>query len=363
MEDLSPAARALGAILGGRHAVGSLDASLAAAALRHGVGPLVYRTLVDRGNVSASPPAIADMLARSAREAVVTEPLRRAHLQKVGDALAEQGIRPLVFKGAALAYSHYAEPWLRSRGDTDLLVRGDEVPGVDAVLTKLGLERFPRPDGPRVTQQACYTATTQSIEIAYDVHWRIADPHVFASTFSYDHLLAESVEGPVPGLRRLGDVHALLVACVHRAAHHADSDHVRFLFDISLIAGRLTDSDWRRFVELAETAQVRTVCSRGLTLASELFGRCAPEDVGRRLSAAQAEPSAVFVSRRMSRLDVLRSDLRALPTWRDRMGLLYEHVLPSGDYMRTAGDRPDRALPLLYLERVVRGLQAWRLPL
>jgi hypothetical protein len=363
MRDLSPAARALGAILRGAHPAGLLDPSVAESALEHGVGPLVYRALVDRGHWNTVPSPVQELLARCAREAIVTEPLRQAHLQQVTEALGGQGIRPLVFKGAAVGHSHYPEPWLRTRGDTDLLVRIEEVPRVDAVLTCLGLERFPRPGGSRVTQQARYTTTTQSIEVAYDVHWRVADPHVFAGAFSYEQLQSESVDGPVAGLRRIGDVHALLVACVHRAAHHADSDNVRLLYDISRIAIRLTAGEWRRFVALAAAGGVRAVCHRGLALASELFGPCAPDDVSCQLSMGQLEPSAVFVSHRMNKIAVLRSDLRALPTWGDRLALLYEHALPSREYVRTAGGRHGRALPLLYLERLLRGVNAWLSPL
>ena len=363
MGDLSPAARALGALISGTHPAGVLDASLAEAALEHGVGPILYRSLVDRGHWDAVPSAVQDLLARSAREAVVTQAVRDAHLQKVGETLGQQGIRPLVFKGAAVGPSHYPEPWLRTRGDTDLLVRVEEVPRVDAALTRLGLERFPRPGGSRVTQQARYTITTASIEVAYDVHWRVADPHVFAGAFSDEQLQCEAVAGSVGGLRRIGDVHGLLVACVHRAAHHADSDNVRLLYDISLIAKRFSVCEWDRFVAQAAAGEVRTICRRGFALATELFGPCVPDDVLRRLSTSRAEPSAVFVSRRMNKFDVLRSDLRALPTWRDRLALLYEHAVPSGDYVRTAGGRPGRHLPMLYIERFVRGLNAWRSPL
>jgi len=65
----------------------------------------------------------------------------------------------------------------------------------------------------------------------------------------------------------------------------------------------------------------------------------------------------------MNKIAVLRSDLRALPTWGDRLALLYEHALPSREYVRTAGGRHGRALPLLYLERLLRGVNAWLSPL
>ena len=339
-----------------------MDATLASAAAAHGVGPLVYRTLVDRGEWDSAAPAVRDVLAPIAREAILIDSVRRAHFEQALGALSAAGIEPLVFKGAALAYTHYPEPWLRSRGDTDLLVRPHHAPVVDSILSRLGLGRLPRPRGRRVTQQARYTMLWQSIEVAYDVHWRLSDPQVFADALSYDELRKTAVDGPVPGVRHIGDVHALLVACVHRAAHHYDTDNVLQLYDIYLIARRMTADEWNQFVKLASERQLLTVCRRGLKLAGDLFGSCVPDAVDAALRPTNREASAVFVGGSMTRFDLLRSDLQALRTWRDRIALVYEHVVPSAEYLRQAA--PSRtALPFIYVGRLLRGLNTWRHPL
>src|SRR5688572_5411106 len=240
-------ARALAALMMGREAAVPLDAGLAAAAVDHGIAPILHRALVQRGQWPEIAQPVRDVLAHAAREALIVEPIRHAHLERTIAALTRSGVAPLLFKGAALAHTHYPEPWLRVRGDTDLLVRKEEAAAADVVMTRLGLVRLPRPNGSRVTQQARYMTHWQSMAIAYDVHWRIADPHVFADALPYEVLEAASVEGPVAGARRIGDVHALLVACVHRAAHHFDADHLLMLYDILLLAQRLSDVGWRRF--------------------------------------------------------------------------------------------------------------------
>ncbi len=40
-----------------------------------------------------------------------------------GEALSAASIRPLLFKGVSLAYSHYSKPHLPPRCDTDMMVR------------------------------------------------------------------------------------------------------------------------------------------------------------------------------------------------------------------------------------------------
>ena len=361
----SAEARTLAAVMVGAQAATSLDSRLAAAAVEHGVAPILYRALVERGDWERTARSARDVLVRAAREAVIVEPVRHVHLERTVAALANCGIAPLLFKGAVLAHTHYPEPWLRVRGDTDLLVRSDEVSIVDAALLRLGLDRFPRPNGTRVTQQARYTARWQSIEIAYDVHWRIADPHVFANALPYEVLEAASLAGPVEGARRIGDVHALLAACVHRAAHHFDTDHLLLLYDIVLLAKGLTDAQWQDFCREAQARRLRAVCGRALGLAAELFGLKVPEGARALLETCDGEASAAFVTGSMTRLRLLSSDLRALPSWRDRIALLYEHAFPSVDYLRQSGEggRSLAVVPLIYAERLVRGLNAWRHPL
>jgi hypothetical protein len=356
-------ARTLAALITGRETVVRLDSALAAAAVEHGVAPIVYRTLTERDDWEHAAGAARSVLGRAAREAVIVEPIRHAHMERTVAALADRGVTPLLFKGAVLAHSHYPEPWLRVRGDTDLLVRREEVAIVDAVLSGLGLARLPRPNGSRVTQQARYTMRWQSIEIAYDVHWRIADPHVFADASPYDVLERGSLAGPVAGARRIGDVHALLAACVHRAAHHFDTDRLLLLYDIALLARGLTDAEWQDFCREARGRRLRAVCGRALGLAAQLFDLNVPERVGAALETRDDEASAAFVTTPMTRFRLLRSDLRALPSWRERIALLYEHAFPSVQYLRQADDRSGAIAPLMYVERLVRGLNAWRHPL
>ena len=54
------------------------------------------------------------------------------------------------------------------------------------------------------------------------------------------------------------------------------------------------------------------------------------------------------------------SDIRSLPSWRDRLRLAREHLLPPGDYVLKKYGRSGRVwLPALYLHRAIAG--AWRL--
>jgi hypothetical protein len=86
--------------------------------------------------------SLADSLARKLQNEAVTasalDLLGERELRKVLISLVEYGVRPLLLKGASLAYTVYPSPALRPRGDTDLLVREGDLPRVAQILRKLG---------------------------------------------------------------------------------------------------------------------------------------------------------------------------------------------------------------------------------
>jgi hypothetical protein len=358
---LTAPARQLALLLRGECAAADvIDEALLDAAAAHGVAPLLYRALKDNGTIGRLPPALGARLALGAREAALYDEVQRRDLHQLLAALAADDVRPLLFKGAALASSHYAAPWLRPRGDADLLLTEADARRTGAVLEARGFERLPRPEGPHVTQ-ARYQARVGGVQLAYDVHWRLAEPRVFAECLSFDELEASAVD--TGSWRRLSDVHAILVACMHRVAHHHDTDQLIQLCDIDLLARGLAEAEWRKVVSLAIDRGLAAVCLRGLTLASDAFGTPVPVWAGKTLrSVADDEPGARFLDGRLRRIDVLASDLGAIDSWRARIGLLRQHLFPSQDYMRATHGQSG-ALATLYARRIVRGARRWTEPL
>ena len=343
----------------------SLDASLVEAAREHGVAALLYAALHDGGSLNTQPAAVREQLMRVVRESTLVEgDAHRAALRAV-DALARAGVRPLVFKGAALAYTLYSEPWMRPRADTDLLVRRGDVDTVSRVFESLGYALAVRTSGELVTNQVTYVSSG-SIGRVFDVHWKIGDPQVFADLFSYDELEQDAIALPAlgPGARMFCDVHALLVACAHRVAHHYDRDILIFLADIDGLARRLDEAAWDRVATLAESKQIRAVTARGLDLAARYFDTPVPATVRNRLSVdIGAEPTARYLSPRLRKVDILLSDFTRLG-WRARLKLIREHLLPPPSFVLRSYGRTNRLLvPPLYLHRIIRGLSAWFRPI
>lgn len=336
-------------------------------------------TLFDCANDNGVLPLLADRLstapavASAVRERCLNEKQQHVaidlaletELRRVLAALAERNIDGLVIKGSHLAYSHYQRPELRARVDADVLVRREQRDAAEGVLRTLGYLAAGKVTGElSATQQLFEREGPGGIPLRIDLHWRWASPSAFAHVLSYDELSAASVPIVQLGAAARGPsaVHALIVACVHRVAHHQDEDdQLKWLYDIHLIAGRLTEREWQHFLGITAERAIVAVCGQGLERASERLGTDLPADVRAALGASAAsshELTAAYLDAR-SRAATVVTDLRALG-WRDRWRLTLEHVLPSADYMRRSyAPGSHLPLPALYVLRFVRGARSW----
>ena len=341
-----------------------LDPSLFAAAVDHGVAPLVAHALSTERLLDGAPEAVRGLAVRTLREAMVLDAVAGHEQARISAAFDAAGIRAVVFKGAALSATHYPQSWLRPRGDVDLLVPETQVEEAASALESIGYRRALQPQGVLVTHQARFCAPETAGDFACDVHWRVADPLAFARAFPFDDLWTGSAAGLTPAVRSAGAVDALLIACAHRAAHHHDSDRLLLVYDIDRIARRLSAADWERFAMQAAARGLCSVSRRGLDLAAALFHTPVPSAVWASLAGDHQEPSARFVAGGLRRVDILRSDLTRLDSWRDRLCLLREHVFPPRAYMAAKyGCRRHLLLPWCYADRLLRGAVRWFRPI
>jgi hypothetical protein len=304
-----------------------------------------------------------DDLAAELRAAAAIEAAREAELRRTLAALTAAGVHPICIKGAALAHTHYPRPEMRPRLDTDVLIPPDARPTVGGVLAALGYRRPIETDGDLcVSQLHWMRADGAGVEHQLDVHWRISNVLAFGDVVTYADLAADAVPLPPLGDGAVGPspAHSLLVACIHRIAHHRDSTSLLWLYDIALVADSLDDDQRRRFEQLTIERQVRAVCAASLQRAGDAFGGAAVGLARRVAPAPQAahEPTAALLGADIRLIDVLASDLRALGSWTRRLQLVREHVFPSREYMK-ARYGADRPLAWLYLQRIAVGAPKW----
>lgn len=338
---------------------------LFACAHDHGVLPLIADRLSGTPTVGAAirQRSLLEKQRSAAIDLAIERDLRRLLVR-----FAEHRIEVLVFKGSQLAYSHYERPELRARVDSDLLIRRERREEAAQLLRQLGYAAVEKVTGElSATQQLFRREGPGEVSLYVDLHWRWASPSAFAHVLTFDELYSASVPLPpfADSARGLSSVHALIVACVHRVAHHHDEgDQLKWLYDIHLIASRLSESEWDDFVALASERAIVAVCAQGLERAAGKFETPYPasfRDAVRQSDRGRETTSAYLDAR--SQADAVIADMRVL-NWRDRLRLMREHALPSPSYMRHSY-APDSHLPVaaLYVVRFVRGAMKWLYPL
>jgi hypothetical protein len=233
---------------------------------------------------------------------------------------------------------------------------------VFAALDELGYTHRAFISGDLVMYQVPFERTDHlGIDHALDLHWRIANPQVVSQVLTHDELVARSLIVDVQGqpMRVPSAVDSLLVACVHRVAHHPGYEKPVWVQDIHLLAAGLESSEWRTFVERATSRSVCAICLDGLELARTRFETPVPLEVLRDLQAGRKERSAVFLRADLRPVHRLASDLRALRP-RAAAKLLREHLFPPAEYMYASYSVKSRALlPAYYAARAWKGVFKW----
>ena len=109
----------------------------------HGVQALLYHFIADQAGVELGWPEVVLATCRQQATAQALWEMRHQYLlNQVLERLAAIGVHPILFKGTALAYDVYPAPFLRTRGDTDLLVPSDTRDRVAKALEALGFREL-----------------------------------------------------------------------------------------------------------------------------------------------------------------------------------------------------------------------------
>ena len=348
---------AAAAAIDGRPVVPACDPSLVVErAIVHRVSALLLRSTWARG----LHPAVRQALEEDARLSAVHSAILDRELEVLLARLADQGIRPLVTKGAHLAHTVYAEPALRPRADTDLLITPEQKPGISAVLTACGYTRSARTSGSTILGQFQLERRLRTGITHYvDVHWRPAAPLLFDRALDIRAMIATAKPIPELGPHARGPSYAdaLALSCIHLVSHHWHQILLVWLRDIRLLADALMEDDRQRAVECAVAGSYTVVLHRALMTARLYFES---DGLDRAITCVashvnDAEPAAALVRDGRRPVDDLWLDLRDA-TWHQRATLLREHVLPPVDYMR---DRFEGPTPLAYAKRLFGGVKKW----
>ena len=202
----------------------------------------------------------------------------------------------------------------------------------------------------------------RGVRYTCDLHWRVSNRVAFSRLLPWERLAADT--RPIPALdacaEGLAPPHALLMACVHRVAHHFDPPTLIWLYDIHLLASSMSEEDAARFVALAVDSGLAAICARGLALSQHHFRTSLPAAL-EKLAPAGDEPLAAYHGSGVSGPSTrLISDLRALRRVSRPLPAVARTPLSAVPVPARARPRLGSGpLPWLYARRIVRGVSHW----
>ncbi|RTL82486.1 MAG: hypothetical protein EKK29_16390 [Hyphomicrobiales bacterium] len=334
----------------------------------HGVQALLHQHLTNGTFRELGwPPSILDACREAAVGQAMWEMRHKEILGSLLDRLAEIGVRPILFKGTALAYSAYPAPFMRRRGDTDALIPLHAKEQSCEALESLGFRRTACARGDLVSNAIEYAIEDAGLGAhEIDLHWRISNAQVLSRLFSYDELVRAA--SPLPALSPHaigpGDMHALAIACMHRAEHkecpyfvdgveYYDGDRLIWFYDMSLICKNWESADYDAFFDLVEEKRLLNNCLEALEKARAYFGSGPSRAiVERRRKTGANDVISTYLA--ASPLDQYSANFAAIPGAGDKLRFLIQILFPPVEYMREmyAHVEPNW-LAWLYVHRIV----------
>jgi hypothetical protein len=275
--------------------------------------------------------------------------------------LNRNNIDCLVLKGAAFGQCAYPAPHLRPRNDDDLWVRERDFDAACAVLESLGYAPQVELTSAEITRQRHFASCGPYASHEVDLHWWPVNPSAFDDLPSFDECFRVSIplDRIGAGARAPGRVHALLLACAHRVAHHTETEDAMWHCDIHFLSGGLTAAEWREFESQARRAGIARIAGTALDYVATRLGTEVPRDLVQRLLLVSGEPSSRHL-RSLGPLGDLWLELRARGGVQSRLRLLKQHVLPPRHYVAARyGYNGVALLPFLYAHRAINGLAHW----
>ncbi len=297
---------------------------------------------------------------------------RDQELGRLLQTLNVAGIQPILFKGAAFAYTIYPNAALRVMGDIDLWIGAEHMPAAWRALEQLGYAQREKPDRPttwQVTRQGEIqffgTARGQGlVELHYGVfagEWL----HRVANINPAD-IRARIVPATIVGQPGwiLEPTDALLQLVTHLAINHSMTEPViRTCVDILLLAPQITD--WDQVVARAREWRIATLAGLVLNLADTLLGLPAAQPAIKQLGANPLRRYALgwFVnqqtifskhSRKSTRLRFLLQ-LVLVDRGQDLARLLYRTLFPEAEWLTRRYGQATLQTRLAHLARALVG--------
>jgi hypothetical protein len=252
----------------------------------HWIIPFVYRKIGSLPQECLPPEAITDEM----RQAFLVSCVRSLHmerqLQEIIEAFQEEGVRMLVLRGPALAFSLYPDPAMRPSGDLDLLVIPEQVVQARTILESLGYRCLARrfETARDFFREECFIhQENPDNKFPVDLHWVHWELHPFFKGSEQVDMLdlfqrAWKVETPTLAFETLQPVDYLIHSAIHLIMIHKNEMRLSWIYDTALLAQQLqVPDDWEILQERCVAWRARLPLEHCLKMAQVWAGLELPD--------------------------------------------------------------------------------------
>ncbi len=263
----------------------------------HRIGPMLHALWGASGAEIALPQDLLRHWKQSYRRAALRALRIEQTLLLIARLFEGAGITYAALKGAALAWSAYRDPALRTMRDLDILVPRDQAMAAYILLKDAG---FYTPSDTVITPEFTLahdkhfpSLFSPVFNINVEVHFRLTN-HIIAGTEAADYhqparLLARRVKGAVRGqpIAFLSPTDTLLHLMIHAAYDHCFSNGPLVLHDVALLVVR-EPIEWDRFWSMAAQGGWMRGCQLMFQLVEDAHG---PLPHGAHVKGSEALPA------------------------------------------------------------------------
>ncbi|MEP3052414.1 MAG: nucleotidyltransferase family protein [Erythrobacter sp.] len=255
-------------------------------------------------------------------------------------AVASSNVETILMKGTALAYTHYTDPALRRRGDTDLLVRKQDLKSIRATLANLGWSRREQAHG-LIYQETWLFDTGARFVHELDLHWQPIDSPLLQSVLRIEEFFANprSVARLSDAAFTCSPIHTLVQLALNQAWHRTrglavDGAKVvggwRLIWacDYDLLLRDFDEAEWSQLVQISQDRNITPIIGQSIDSAARSLSTPIPTWVRDEL---KKQPIDKTVTHYLSHPDLIAEfeiNFRAAKTIREKLRLFWVNAFP-----------------------------------